>query len=391
MKGCGVSQRFICSTNSDLIGVSNGRYSLDTPCLILDRMVIDNNIAKAARFARQAGKELWPHAKAHKCVEIARRQVAAGAAGLSVASIGEAEVFAAHGLGPIMITSTIATDRQILRIAELIQQGCALTLVADSADFVSRLEACLMARSLRCNILIEIDMGRGRSSCDKPELAVELAIIVENSTALDLSGIQAYAGQLSHTIEYAKRRDAAVQLAYRTGEFMGAISEAVGRPLACCAGGSTGASQLDIDDKFLSSLEWGSNVFMDVEYNAVEICDPTREDVRDMTFGTSLFVGTRVISARPGYYTMDAGDKRFVSKYGASPEVARGASSAAKFTPQSDEYGLLEDPAGDLGIGSMIEVIVPHCDPTVNLFDNLHVVEGDTLVDIWPIEARGVY
>ena len=204
---------------------------------------------------------------------------------------------------------------------------------------------------------------------------------------MNLTGIQAYAGQLSHMRKFSDRKQSAIEAEHRTGEFKMAVGGIANTEKFRCTGSCTGAIMLDIHNAELTELQWGTYLFMDEEYSSIEF----GTQIKDNPFVPSLFVSSRVISANAKtHVTMDAGDKRFASKYGAPPRPVRGAPPGATFTPVSDEHGLLA--AQPLpALGSLVELAVPHSDPTINLFDAIHVVSGDKLIDIWPIDARGVY
>ncbi|MEM6482653.1 MAG: hypothetical protein AAF681_12450, partial [Pseudomonadota bacterium] len=166
-----------------------------------------------------------------------------------------------------------------------------------------------------------------------------------------------------------------------------AVKSFAGGPLRC-SGGSTGTFSLDLTSKALTELQWGSYALMDVEYQALR----DREDHQALPFENALRVATRVISAgHSGHVILDAGDKRFANKYGAAPRILRPQRYRANaFKPKSDEHGEMHGTRLP-PLGQIMEVIPPHCDPTVNLFDAVHVVDGNRLVDIWPVVARGVY
>ena len=371
------------STNADLIGHPDSRLQLDTPCLLIDKPVLEANIKRASEMVAAAGKDFSPHLKAHKTPQIAALQRTAGVSGFCVASIGEAEVFAGMGDTPITITSSLITERQIIRVAQLARRLRSLTVVVDNPVILQKLSTLDVALS----VLIDIDMGRGRSACREEVEAVHLARKIEAAANLKLAGLQCYAGQLSHMIDFEERQTKAVEADKRAKSFMSAVQSVAQRPLRC-SGGSTGASRFDLVSSALTDLQWGSYALMDVEYVVLQnSCsgDP-------LPFQPALRVATRVISnGQASHVVMDAGDKRFASKYGALPRVvAPERFRDATFKPVSDEHGELR--ASKLpSLGQMIELLPPHCDPTVNLFDALHVVDGDRLVDIWQVSARGVY
>ncbi len=372
--------------NAHLLGMAEGRLQLETPCLLVDLDVLENNIATAARYAKQSGKELWPHLKAHKCVGIAKLQKSWGAEGFCVASIGEAEVFAEAGFDRLLITSTFCTNKQIERINALLNTGVNLSVVIDSLEIIEPLNR-LCTNQNKLNILIDIDMGRQRSGCSSVEHATELARQLLDAKNLNLEGIQTYAGQLSHMQNLTKRREAAREAESRADQFKKAIREAANLTEIRCTGGSTGTFMLDINSQPLTELQWGTYLFMDEEYSAIEYDAAGSGN----PFEPSLFVASRVISANgDSFVTMDAGNKRFANQYGVSPRPTRGAPDNATFKPTSDEHGcLMCQPI--LPLGSLVELSVPHSDPTINLFDYIHAVRGSTLTNIWRIDARGVY
>lgn len=381
--------------NTHLIGLGDSREQLETPSLIVDLDALEHNIAIAANFARTSGKSFWPHLKAHKCVEIARLQHAAGVDGFCVANIGEAEVFAQAGLGPLLITSTFCTRRQIERIGALLAQGTSLSVVVDDAEVINNLSRLCSEQKLTLEVLIDIDMGRQRAGCATLADAIELANQCHRAEFLQLAGIQAYAGQLSHMHSFSDRKHAALEAEKRARLFSQKICEATGIQPLRCTGGSTGSYMMDIHNTALTELQWGTYLFMDEEYANIEYeskNDGEGESQKsENPFVTSLFVSSRVISARSSkHVTLDAGDKRFASKYGVPPRPVRGASANATFTPVSDEHGCLVcQPLPTLG--ALVELAVPHSDPTINLFDFIHVFRGEVLTDIWRIDARGVY
>jgi D-serine deaminase-like pyridoxal phosphate-dependent protein len=152
------------------------------------------------------------------------------------------------------------------------------------------------------------------------------------------------------------------------------------------SGAGTGTFDLDPEARVLTELQVGSYVFMDVDYHRA------LADGRNAPpFETALFVSTAVVSVNaPGYVTCDGGLKCFATD-GPAPEPASGAPRGSRYEFFGDEHGRLVLPPGapKPPLGAIVECVTPHCDPTVNLHDFYHVVRGDTLVDIWPVDARG--
>jgi len=157
-------------------------------------------------------------------------------------------------------------------------------------------------------------------------------------------------------------------------------------PVDIVSGAGTGTFDLDPEARIFTELQVGSYVFMDVDYQRA-----LKDGRNALPFETALFVATSVVSVNAdGFVTTDGGLKCFATD-GPKPEVASGAPPGSRYEFFGDEHGKLILPAGGPrpALGAMIECVTPHCDPTVNLHDFYHVVRGDTLVDIWPVEARG--
>ena len=214
--------------------------------------------------------------------------------------------------------------------------------------------------------------------------AVALAHRIAADPDLSFAGIQGYAGHLMH-VHDRREREAATLAAMGALAAMKKALEEQGLACPIVTGGGTGTFDLDPGARALTDLQAGSYLFMDVQYN-----DVWETDGASAPFRTALFVQTTVISANfPGIATTDAGLKAFATDAG-PPRIIAGAPDGTRYELRSDEQGRLEFTAGHaLPVGATITCAVPHCDPTVNLYDHYHVVRGDVLVDIWPVDARG--
>jgi 3-hydroxy-D-aspartate aldolase len=156
-----------------------------------------------------------------------------------------------------------------------------------------------------------------------------------------------------------------------------------GLPPAIVTGGGTGSHRIDAAMGLFTEIQPGSYLFMDSCYGAISISE------NDNPFVPSLFVAATVVSAnKPGRVVVNAGWKAFATDSG-KPVALRGAPPGAAFRFMGDEHGAL-DFEGDGGpaLGSIIEFLTSHCDPTVNLYSAFHVVRGDKVIDVWPIKAR---
>ena len=358
---------------------------MNTPALIIDNDAFERNLDRMARHCREAGLHLRPHAKTHKSIEIARRQAAAGAVGICCAKLGEAEVLASGGIGSILLTSPVVTAEGGRRLAGLNEVVPELSVVVDSPENLSLLAEAAQESGQPLHVLVDIDVGLHRTGISPGVRAAELAESITRSPQLRLGGIQGYAGHLMHLPGRSERELA-------TREAMDALARTRnvlrqrGLPCDVVTGGGTGTFDIEPRIGALTELQAGSYLFMDTQY--AEIWETGGESV---PFETSLFVQTTVISSNiAGHATTDAGTKAFATDAGL-PRVVDGAPPGTRYVFLGDEQGGLELPetASRPAPGAVITCAAPHCDPTVNLYDEYHVVKGDTLVEIWPVDARG--
>jgi 3-hydroxy-D-aspartate aldolase len=376
--------------NEPLIGKPGSRLRLDTPALCVDLDAMERNIAAMAEFCRSKGVALRPHAKTHKSVRIAARQIAAGAVGICCATIGEAEVMAAGGIPGVLVTSPQVTPPKIARAVALnLAATGGFAVVADHPQNVADLSAAAMASGKALDVLVDFSAGHHRTGAATEDDAVALAHAVEAADGLRLAGLQAYYGNLQHIADRTERQNRARrQHAVIAG--LVARLRAAGLAVPVVTGAGTGTHDIDAEAKVFTELQAGSYIFMDVEY-----AKALRDGRNALPFETSLFVQAAVVSVAGaevpgGYVTTDAGLKCFATE-GPKPEVLSGGPPGAAYDYAGDEHGRLTFPPGSTipALGERIELVTPHCDPTVNLHDFYHVLRGDTLVDIWPVDARG--
>ena len=368
-----------------LIGQQGSRAALNTPVLVLDLDILDRNIAAMAKLARAHGVTLRPHAKTHKSVDIAKRQLAAGAVGLCCAKIGEAEVLADGGITGLLITSPVTAPAAIARLALLAKRSAGLMATVDNPAVAARIAAALADAGASLDVLIDIDPGIRRTGVASPEAAVELANAIATSANLRLRGVQYYCGMQQHVEDFAERRAAIVERTDYLKSVITALTE-MGHAPEIISGSGTGTHRIDLDLGVFTEFQAGSYTLMDKQYLDCDL-------IGDATipFAPSLAVDARVVSANhDALVTIDAGFKS-LSTDGGVAVVTRGAPAETMFVFMGDEHAALIGP--DIGSrlrpGDPVSLTVPHCDPTVNLYDHYHVVQGDTLVAIWPVSARG--
>jgi D-serine deaminase-like pyridoxal phosphate-dependent protein len=372
--------------NKALIGQEHSRRRLNTPALLIDIEALDRNIARMAETVAAAGRALRPHAKTHKSAEVARRQVAAGAVGICCATLGEAEAMADAGIYGILVTSPVVTPRMIERLMAVHARSEDMMVVVDHPANVELLDGAAAVAGKPLSVLVDFDVGLARTGVADAPTALAVARLVSESANLNFAGIQAYYGHLQHIPDYAERAEKAREQSARIVALCETLREADLAP-GIVSGGGTGTHHMDLSEGPFTELQAGSYVFMDQDYNRIALAPDA-----PAPFETSLFVQATVVSAsHPGAAIIDAGLKSLATDVG-TPEVVAGAPPGASYGFKGDEHGRIAYDARDnrgLTVGDVVELITPHCDPTVNLHDAYHCVRGDELVDIWPIDARG--
>ncbi len=358
---------------------------LPTPALLVDLDQLQANIEKMAEYCRGHGCALRPHAKTHKCPEVARRQLAAGARGVSVATVPEAEAMVAAGITGVHLTSPIVEPGKIARMVALAKKDPSVMLAAGHPREADLLAEAAMSEGVRLNILVDLDVGDHRTGIAPGRAAVELAERIDRCKSLRIRGLQAYSGRSSHVIGFPERKAAsrtAMSLAVETRD----LFRAKGLDSAILSGGSTGTYNIDSELPGGIELQAGSYVYMDNGYRAIG-SRTGESDYND--FAPSLTVLTTVVSAStPDRVTVDAGIKAFATDSGGKPRAKDREGLNYQFG--GDEFGIITAQPGAAlpKLGDRLEFFVTHCDPTVNLYDRIHAVRGDAVEAVWPVIAR---
>ena len=362
--------------------LSRNEGDLATPALIVDLDAFERNVGKMAGHCRAGGIALRPHAKTHKCAEIAKRQIAAGAIGQCCASLDEAEMLAGAGISSLLITSPLVAEPAIGRLMRLNAICPDLLAVVDSETAALRLAQAALGTGRTLKLLVDIDVGHHRTGIAPGAAAAELARLISRQRNLEFAGLQGYAGHLMHVHDRAERQAGCAAALEQLRLTRDMLSE-TGLGPRIITGGGTGSFDIDPAQRVLTELQAGSYIFMDRQYNEVWAGGPP--------FETSLFVLCRVVSANhPDFVTTDAGLKAF-STDADTPLIAFSADPGATYSFFGDEYGRVTLTAdGAAKAGDALACIVPHCDPTVNLYGHYLVARGGEIVERWPI-ASGKY
>lgn len=371
--------------NAELIGKPGSAKILATPALVIDLQAFERNVVAMQEHCNRVGLKLRPHAKTHKSVEIARRQIKAGAVGQCCAKLGEAEALAEGGIDGLLVTSPVVTAQAFARVAKLNARLGGFMIVADSATCVDGYEQAARESGRRLSVLVDVDVGLHRTGIAPGEPAAALAKRIAASQHLTFAGLQGYAGQLQHVPAFEDRRTQSLAALKLLGESRDRIV-ASGVPCPIVSGGGTGTFNIDAEARVFTELQAGSYIFMDKQYGEVRIANAA-----PLPFESSLFVQSTVISTTiPGLATTDAGLKSFATEAGA-PIIHAGAPEGATYFFFGDEQGgiMLGGADKKLPLGAAVLCTAPHCDPTVNLYDAYHIVDGDRLTAIWQVDARG--
>jgi len=374
--------------NAHLVGTANAWDLLDTPALCVDLDALTHNIHALHAWVRQQGLQLRPHAKTHKCSQIARRQCRAGAIGVAAATLKEAEVMLEAGVGSVLLTSPVVGTAKLQRLARLLGRARGELLVTtDSLASVAELNALTIQTGQRLRVLVEHHAGQGRSGCETPSEILGLAQAVHSASHLELCGLQHYFGHLQHIADPIEREARVLELTKPTVELVRTL-RAAGLPLPIISGAGTGTVQAAAASGLYTEIQAGSYVFMDAQY-----ADVLRSETATNLM-QSLFVAARVCSIQSAdtrhYVTIDAGQKA-LSIDAPGPRLREPTKANSRYVFFGDEHGrwYFGDDTAVPGRGTRVDITPGHCDPTVALHDELHVFKGQTLVDIWPIDARG--
>ena len=353
---------------------------VDTPALLLDLDAFEANVARMKEAV--AGRvRVRAHAKTHKCPEIARRQVAAGAVGVCCQKVSEAEALVEGGIADVLVSNEIVGPRKLERLAALAKRA-RLGVCVDNADNVKDLAAAMQRARATIDVYLELEVGMQRCGIAPGEPALALARAVAAAPGLRLAGLQAYHGRAQH-MRTMEERQAVI---FRASQFVletKALLKKANLPCPIVTGAGSGTFMFEVEMGAWDEIQPGSYVFMDADYARNEWAPPLPR------FEHSLFVLATVMS-RPqaALAVVDAGLKASSVDSG-MPTVWQRPGLA--YTRASDEHGWVEVAPGTTApaLGEKLMLVPGHCDPTVNLYDWYVGVRRGVVEALWPITARG--
>jgi D-serine deaminase-like pyridoxal phosphate-dependent protein len=349
------------------------REDLVTPALVLDIDAAQRNIDRMAAALREPGRAvIRPHYKTHKNPELARRQVAAGAAGLSTATVWEAAVLAAAGLDDLFVVNTVSHPAKIAQLARLAAGRRVIVAVDDAANATALSAAAVLAGSV-LGIAVEVDTGMDRCGVDTADAALTLARLVAGLPGLRFEGITGYEGHCSLTIDNEQRHQ-------RQREAMGffvsvaELIEADGIPCRIRSAGGVATWEWTSAFPGITEIQAGTYVVMD-NYHGRMVPG----------FEHSLTVQASVISTQSGRVIVDAGSKSVADP--ANVTIAGRDHPSYRF---DEEHGIFDAPSGTtLRVGDSVALVPGYSPSTVNYYDVYHVTRDGIVVDIHPVIPRG--
>jgi 3-hydroxy-D-aspartate aldolase len=346
---------------------------VDTPALILDLDAFEKNLQTLNRAV--AGRaRVRAHAKTHKCPEIAKRQIAAGAVGVCCQKVSEAEALVAGGIQDVLVTNEIVGASKIKRLAELSQRA----RIGVCVDNVENLKQ-IAATGAQIDTYIELEVGMGRCGIAPGEPALELAREIVKAPSLRFAGLHAYQGRAQHVRSHADRQ-ASIERAAEVVRQTKALFSDNGIRTPTVTGAGSGSFMFELQSGAWDEIQPGSYIFMDADYARNEWAAPLPR------FEHALFVLTTVMSRpSPNLAIVDAGLK--ASSVDSGMPAVWGKRGLA-YTRASDEHGWIEGAQPPV-LGDKLLLVPGHCDPTVNLYDWYLCTRRNVVEEIWAITARG--
>jgi D-serine deaminase-like pyridoxal phosphate-dependent protein len=355
--------------------VGRGRHEVTTPALLLDLDVARRNIAAMAARFEELPARLRPHIKVHKCVELSRMTVEAGAIGVACATAWEAVVMARGGIADVLVANQVVQPDKVAAVAELAREH-RITVAVDDVRNVEQLSAAAVQAGSSLEVLIELDVGMGRCGVRGASELVPIAERIASLPAISLRGLQAYEGHCMLEPDPDKRvRDAgaANTLAVEAADALIDCGFAV----ADISAGGTGTYFITGAHPRITEVQAGSYALLDRFHG----------DLVPGGFEVAMTVLGTVISRQGNTVVLDCGRKSVGIDFVTPPLLAY---PEAEIRYYAEEHCLADFPGPPpLDLGDRAEVIAGYGPTTVNLHDVFHVVEGGVVTDIWPVNPRG--
>lgn len=367
-------------TRRDFKGLT--KEMLPTPCMVVDIDLFEKNLKTMADYAKKVSIHLRPHVKVHKSVDVAKRQIALGAIGLTTATIAESELMSGAGIEGVLWTKQPASYNNLARAIALSRKDPTFMFVVDDPRVVELVQEAAAAAKVRARVAVAVFAGLKRQGIANGQPAVDLATRIARSKNIELVGFMAYSGTASHTKTFAARcKQSEMDLA-GVNETI-ALARRVGLPTGIVSGGSTGTYNID-KELGLTELECGSYVFMDSIYTAVG-GQSDDQVYKDFESAMSVLVTVDNKNHR-GQVSTDYGNKALARP----TDIVKGK-PWLKVSTEGAEYGIISwegNGGDDLRVGDRLEIYCSNLDMSTNCYDRYYVAKGNNIVDVWPIMGR---
>jgi len=347
---------------------------LTTPCLLVEAESLDHNLRLMGSFFREGTCRLRPHFKSHKCLALARKQLAVGGAvGVTCAKLSEAECLVEGGVRDILIANQVVGVDKARRLAAL-QRRARVRVCVDCEHHVAELAGAAQEAGVEIGCLVEVDVGMGRCGVTTEEGALALARLLERTDGVRFDGLQGYEGHAVMLRDADERCRAAREAMSRLTRAREVIGRA-GIEVGIVSAGGTGT--YDVTGRFpgVTEVQAGSYALMDANYREIR-----------PEFRCALMVLATVIS-RPSAdrAVLDVGVKGVGAEFG--PPVLADFPDAVIERFRSEEHAVVSGLA--LGVGEKVRLIPSHVCTTCNLHRRLFVVSRGRVEEMWPVEAAG--
>jgi len=353
---------------------------IQTPCLVIDYNKFEKNILKMKEFVLNNNVKLRPHAKMHKSFNVADFQIKFGGAhGICCQKVSEAEVFARQGIQDILITNQVTDLFKINRLTSISSNGIKLSCCVDDEENIININKSAKEKNTQIDLYIEFDCGANRCGIQSFNEIEKLILLINKLSSVNFVGFQAYNGSIQHIEDFNKRKEAVKKTCIKINK----LKDKFNNFSPIITGVGTGCFDLEVNENVYDEIQVGSYAFMDAHYSSLKH-DNKINNTND--FENSLFVLSSVMSnVIDKQAVVDAGLKSIAVDSGLPKAFIRNV----EYLKCSDEHGIISDPENSLNINDKLYLIPGHCDPTCNLHDWYVVMKNDTVIDIWPISARG--
>ncbi len=356
--------------DTSLIGQSID--AIDTPALIVDPDILELNLKRLADYFATRPCKIRPHFKSHKCVELARRQLAAGSAvGITCAKLSEAEQLVAGGIADVLIANQIVGPSKARRLAKL-NRRATVRCAVDSAVAVEQLNEAAGEADVTIGVLVEVDIGMNRCGVPPGKPALGLVRQIAATENLQFDGLQGYEG---HAVSKEDRQERESKTRAAMAELVDTrrLLEQAAQPVAIVSGGGTGTYDITGNVGGIDEVQCGSYALMDWKYKRVR-----------PEFEVSRWILATVISARENSVVVDVGVKGAGCEFGL-PQLADHPEAVARFC--AEEHTPFDNFSAP--VGQRLRLTPSHGCTTANLYRRMWIVREGVIEDVWPIEGAG--